>query len=99
RDEQPAVGVVRREEIGDYGLDDARLRPQLELLAEPAHAPLEGHRHGVLSVLEPGETEPFDDVVPHQLALAPAGQLEHAAAGREDAPVPVADDEAGVRPG
>jgi hypothetical protein len=41
RHEQPAVLVVGGEEVGRHGLHVADPRPQLELLAHPAHAPLE----------------------------------------------------------
>src|SRR6185437_9890913 len=52
---------------------------------------------GVLALLEPVQRKTLDDVVPHQLSLAPAGQLEDPAARSEDPPIAVADDEPGVR--
>src|SRR5581483_7826308 len=68
-----------------------------QLFAEAAHAPFQGERDRVLPVLEAGERERVDEVVAHQLTLAPAGQLEHATSGGEDAASLVADDEPRVR--
>ena len=53
RDEQAAVVVVGREEVGGDRLDLARARAQLELLAEPPHAPLERERDRALAASKP----------------------------------------------
>ena len=75
----------------------ARARLQLERLVQPPDAPFERELRRVLLLLEAAEPEPLDDVDADQVALVPAGQLEDAAADREDAPLLVADDEARVR--
>ena len=51
---------------------------------------------GFLPASKPFEAEGVDDVLAHQLLLAVAGQLEDAAAGREDPAVAVAGDEPAV---
>src|SRR5512133_2883688 len=70
--------------------------PQVELLPEAADAPLECKRSRV-PVLEPGQAKALDDVGTEELLLAVPRQLEDAAPAREDAAIPIADDEAGVR--
>src|SRR6266550_1866194 len=97
RDEQPAVVVVGREEVGRDGFPLSRTRAELELLAEPPHTPFERERRRVLFRLEAVEVEPVDDVRPEQLLLAVAGELEDAASGGEDSPLAVADHETRVR--
>ena len=67
RDEQPAVLVVRGEEVGGHRLVDPGPRAQRELLAEPAHAPLERDGDRVLHALGAFEPERVDDVPPDQL--------------------------------
>ena len=86
RDEQAAVLVVGGEEVGGDRLDLAGARAELELLAEPPHAPFERERDRAAAVREAVEPERLDDVLAHQLALAVAGQLEDAAARGEDPP-------------
>src|SRR5207247_5956178 len=96
-DKQAAVVVVRGEDVGRDGLPATRPRPYLEVLAEAAHAPLEGEGDRVLAVLVTRDVEPLDDVVAHQLLLGPARQLEDAAARSKDPAARVAHDEARVR--
>ena len=83
----------------DDALHLAAARAQLELLVEPAHAPLERELDGVLLLLEALQPERGDDVGAHHVLLAPAAQLEHAAAEREDPPLLVARHEARRRRG
>ena len=97
RDEQAAVVVVGREDVRGDGLDLACARAELDLLAEPPHAPFERERDRALALLEAGEAERVDHVLAHQIAFAVARQLEDAAAGGEDARSAVAGDEPGVR--
>src|SRR2546423_5836107 len=97
RDEQAAVVVERREEVTDDGLQAAAPCSQLQLLVQAAHAPLERELDRVLLLLEPGEPEGGDHVCAEHLLLAPAAQLEDAAADCEDAALLVARDEAGRR--
>src|SRR5205823_6249830 len=93
RDEQPAVVVVGGEEIAGDRLGVAVARAQLDLLAEPPHAPFERELRRILVFLEAGEPEALDDVGAQEVALAPAGELEDAPADGEDAPIAVAHDE------
>src|SRR3954447_11641427 len=76
RDEQPAVVVVRREEVAGDGLRGTGARAQLELLVEPPHAPLHPEPRRVAVVREAAQAESVDDVRTDQVGLAEAGQLE-----------------------
>src|SRR6476660_10163974 len=62
RDEQAAVVVERREEVADHGLHMPGACPELDLLVEAAHTPLEGELDRVLLLLEPREPEGGDHV-------------------------------------
>src|SRR6476469_10893737 len=97
RDEQAAVVVERREEVADHGLHVPGSRPQLELLVQTAHAPLERKLDRVLLLLKSREPEGGDHVRAEHIPLAPAAQLENAATDCEDAAFLVAGDEAGRR--
>ena len=94
RDEQAAVGVVGREEVGGDLLLVPGSCAHAQPLAEPAHAPLARQARGVLAVLEAAQAEALHQVVAHQVAVAIAGELEDTAADREDAARRVADDHA-----
>src|SRR5262245_32072851 len=97
RDEKAAVLVVGREDVGRHLLDLPGARAKQELLTEAPDAPLERERDRALALLVAVEPECLHDVLPHQLALAVAGQLEDAAAGGDEAAGVVARDEARVR--
>src|SRR5205814_2223221 len=93
RDQKTSVRVVRGKEVAFHRLLDPCASRELELLAEPAHAPFEGELRRVPVGREPGEAEALDDVAAEERRLRVAGQLEDAAAGSEHAPLLVADDE------
>ena len=61
---------------------------------ELADAPLEHERHRILPVGEAVHAERLAQVAAHQHALGVAGQLEDAAAGREDARILVTGEQA-----
>src|SRR5690349_19139878 len=60
RDEQAAVVVVGGEEVGGHRLLLSRPRADLQLLPEPADAPLERERGGVAVLFEPVQAESLD---------------------------------------
>ena len=91
-DQEAAVVVVGWEEIHRHRLHVPDPRAQLELLPEPSNAPFDRDLRGAVA-LEPGQPERLDHVASHQLLLAEAGELEHVAPARDDARVPVTDDE------
>src|SRR5262249_37028414 len=95
-DEEPAVVVVRGEEVCAHRLALAGMRPKLELLAEAPHAPLERKLRRVLAVLVSGQIEARHHLTPHQLVFSISRQLENAAPGRQDTTLLVADDEPSV---
>src|SRR4051794_27803759 len=97
RDEQPAVVVVRREEVPGHPLRLAPVRPQLEPLTHATDAPFECERRRVPIRREPAQAEALDDVAAEQILLREARELEHAATGRDDPSLLVADHEAGAR--
>ncbi|MBA3348649.1 MAG: hypothetical protein H0T13_08830 [Actinobacteria bacterium] len=99
RQQHAAVVVVAGEDVHRHRLRRPRPRAELELLAHAPDAPLERDSDRVGIRREAGETEGLDDVLPHQLGLPVARQLEDTAAGREHAAVAVAGDEPGVRAG
>src|SRR5581483_1411151 len=72
REQEAAVVVVGREDVGDDALLAAGTRPDRELLAEPPHAPFLRE----LERLRIGDIERFDDVAPDQVLLGKAGELE-----------------------
>ena len=93
-----AVLVVGGEEVGANELDHAGAMLELERLVELAHAPFEHGRDGV-GACGIVQRERLAQVLPDQLALLVAGQLEDAAPDGEDAGVAVAREHAGARPG
>src|SRR5262249_59346528 len=95
-DEQPAVVVVRGEEVCAHRLALTGTRPKLELLAEAPHAPLERKLRRVLAVLVPGQIEAGHHLTPHQLVFSISRQLEDAAPGRQDTTLLVTHDEPSV---
>src|SRR4029450_2758400 len=98
-DEQPAVLVVRGEEVGRHRLRDPRAGPELVRLVELAADPLAGAPGRVPAAGGSLQPERVHDVPADQLRLLVARQLEDAAARGEHPRVAIADDEAGARRG
>jgi hypothetical protein len=90
-DHQTAVVVVGGEEVHGHRLHQSGSCPDLELLSQLPYAPLADD----LDRRRVGETECVADLAPHKVTVPESGQLEHAAAGCEHAPIVVADDEPG----
>ena len=95
-DQETAVVVVGGEEVGSDRLHVTYPRAQHELLPEPPDAPFQSDLRGALA-LEPGQPERLINIASHQLLLAEAGELEHVPPARDDAGVPVTDDETRAR--
>src|SRR5215216_822394 len=92
RDEQTPVLVVRGEEIGLDVLRYARPRGEPEPPVELTDAPFDGDRSRIIS-RGAVHSEGVHDLLPDEVLLPEARQLEHPVSGGEDPPIRVADDE------
>src|SRR4051794_36350591 len=97
-EQQAAVVVVGRKEVGGRARGQIALRVHLDGLAERPDAPLQ---HGPDRILPLGEAEAQDlpDAAPDHALVVEAGQLEGAATAADDPALGVADEEGRVRCG
>src|SRR5207253_10368805 len=97
RQKEAAVVVVGREEVGDRRPVLVQpVGPERAVDAEHPDAPLDALRGGVVA-LPAGEAEPVHHLVPDEVALAVARDLEGGVPGSQDAALLVADDQRGAR--
>src|SRR3954447_10446710 len=97
-DEQAAVVVVGREEVGGRARGEGPLRVDSHRLAQHANAPLQRGGDLVAAVVEL-QAEHLVDRAPDDLLLLEAGELERAAAGADRPALLVAHEEGRVRRG
>src|SRR3954452_19007340 len=95
-EQQPAVGVVGRKQVGDRLGRQVALGMDSYRLSQPPHAPLQRHPHLVLRAVE-GQPEHVADRPPDHLLVGEAGELARAAAAADDPALLVAHEERGVR--